>query len=167
MTRWRLPAVARRLVRRIGYRGATLLTLVVLDLAIGRTFVAPDPAQREVNAYLAAAIPSSDPKIVAWAWAWAWWITGLFCLVNAFRREDRWGYGMAIALKVAYVVAVVNGGINGMPGSTTRALVWGCIAAWLVLEARRAEPHRDIGEMAREMEQTGELPPVEGRGEDA
>jgi branched-subunit amino acid ABC-type transport system permease component len=165
--RRRSPTVVRRLTHRVGFRGMTLLLLAAVDFAYGRTFIQPDPGQQVVNDYLSAAIPFAGPEVSRWAWAIAWWITGLFCLVNAFRREDRWGYGMAIALKVAYIVAIVSGGLNGMPNSTVRGIVWGFITAWVVVEARRAEPHRDIGAVAREMEETGDLPRVEGRGEDA
>lgn len=152
----------RGLGRRIGFRGATLLLLALVDFAYARTFIHPDPGQEIANRYLSAAMPFSDPAISRWTWALAWWITGLFCLVNAFRRNDRWGYGMAVALKVAYVLAILYGGTLGMPNASTRGVVWTFIAAWVLIESRRAEPHRDIGEVAREMEETGEIPKPEG-----
>lgn len=146
---------------RIGYRGSTLLLLAAVDCAYGRTFIRGDESQEIANRYLYQSLPFSDPRVSQWAWALAWWITGLFCLVNAFRRDDRWGYGMAVALKVAYVLAILYGGTLGMPNASTRSIVWTFIAAWVFIEARRAEPRRDIGEVARDME-SGE---VDGDGD--
>jgi hypothetical protein len=166
--RWRSPAVVRRLFRRIGFRGIDLLLLAAVDFAYGLSFVHPsDPGQRIVNGYLAAAIPFDDVALSMWTWAFMWWLTGAFCLVNAFRREDRWGYGMAIALKVGYVTAILYGNQHGMPNGTTRAIVWIFITGWVVAAARRAEPHRDIREVARELEETGDIPRYDGGGEDA
>lgn len=154
-------------MHRIGYRGTTLLLLAAIDFAYGLTFIRTDPSQRLVNRYLEEAIPFATNQTSAGIWLVLWWTTGLFCLVNAFRRADRWGYAAAVMLKVAYVAAVVNAGVHGMPNATTRGVVWGFIAAWVMVEARRAEPHRDIGELAREMEETGDIPRLNERGEDA
>jgi hypothetical protein len=165
--RWRTPVFAKRLTHRVGFRGTDLLMLAAVDFAYGHTFISPDPGQQVTNGYLAAAIPFRDHEMSMWAWAFMWWITGAFCLINAFRREDQWGYGMAIALKVAFVTAILYGSAHGMPGASTRAIVWVFVTGWVVAAARRAEPRRDIVVVARELEETGELPRVEGRGEDA
>lgn len=154
-----------RITHRIGFRGTTLLLLAVIDFAYGRTFVDPDPGQAIANRYLAEAIPFAAQEVSMWAWACAWWATGLTCLVCAFVRRDWLGYGAAIALKVAFVIATMFGAAHGMPNSTTRIAVWSVIAAWAFVEARRPEPQRDIGEVAREMEETGEIPKYPRDGE--
>lgn len=140
-----------RVTHRIGYRGTTLLLLAFVDLAYGRTFIDPDPGQEQVIRYFAAVLPP-------WAWAGGWWLTGVACLVSAFIRRDLVGYGLSFALYVGYVAATLFGGAHGMPNAATRGTVWGFVALWVFVEARRPEPQRDIGEVAREMEETGEIP---------
>jgi hypothetical protein len=158
--RWKTPGLLARLVHRVGYRGFILLTLAVVDFAYGRTFVwTDDPGARITNSYLVNAIPIADHVAGQWLWLTAWWGTGLFCLVNAFRRNDHWGYGMAVALKILYVGAIVLAGERGMPNATTRLIVWTWIAVMVFVEARRGEPGRDIGAVARDLD-TGGIPRV-------
>jgi hypothetical protein len=167
--RFRSPGLVMALVRRIGRRGYFLLTLAAVDAAYGQTFVWPkDPNQRAVNQYLINLVPFLEDGAAAWAWALAWWITGAFCLVNAFRREDRWGYGMAVGLKIIYVGACLVAASEGMPNGTTRAIVWIFIASAVFLISTWPEAHRDIRTVAREMEESGEIPRVRDEGgEDA
>jgi len=163
----RLPDPIRHLAHRVGFRGYFLLMLAVVDFAYGMTFLRPDEAGQAItNRYLAEALPVDNLTAAAWIWACAWWVTGLICLVNAFRREDFWGYAAALALKVAYLTAVGYGALHGMPNATTRLIVWGFIAGLVVAEARRPEPTRDIFTVSRELDQTGGLPPGE-EGPDA
>lgn len=157
----------RRLGNRIGFRGATLLLLAVVDFAYGRTFIAPDPGQVSVNRYLAQSIPWADPGTAMWVWACLWWAVGAACLVGAFLHFDWWAYGAAVSLKGAYIAAIIIGGTKGMPNSTARSIVWGGIACWVLIEAFRAEPHRDIREVVRDMDESGEIPKVTGGGDGA
>jgi hypothetical protein len=161
----RAPEAVRRLARRVGYRGAFLLMLALVDFSYGRTFLwTEDPGARASNDYLVEVVPVADQDAARWLWALAWWITGMFCLVNAFRRNDRWGFGMAAALKVVYVGAIVIAGGHGMPNATIRGVVWGFFLCLVLLESRRPEPGRDIAVIAEELD-TGEVPRAEGHGD--
>jgi hypothetical protein len=167
--RFKTPGLVVALARRIGRRGYFLLTLALVDFAYGRTFVWPaDPGARVVNGYLTELVPFAADGAAAWVWMMAWWVVGAFCLVNAFRREDRWGYGMAVGIKIIYVGALTVAASEGMPNGTTRALVWMFIASAVFLISTWPEARRDIQDVAAEMERTGELPRVrEEGGEDA
>lgn len=164
---FRSPGLVVRLARRVGRRGYFLLTLALVDFAYGQTFVWPaDPGQRITNGYLIRLVPFVNAEAAPWFWALAWWITGLFCLVNAFRRADRWGYGMAVGLKIVYIGACLVAATEGMPNGTTRAIVWIFIASAVFLISTWPEAHRDIRTVAREMEESGEIPRVRDEGGD-
>lgn len=153
-----------RMAHRVGFRGTTLLLLAAVDFAYGRTFIDPDPSSAAVRSYFTDLIPFATQAVSVWVWACAWWVTGLVCLVTAFLHRDWLGYGMSFALYVAYVATILFAGAQGLPSATTRGIVWSFVAAWVFVEARRPEPQRDIGEVAREMEETGEIPKHPGAG---
>lgn len=147
-----------RLRHRIGRRGYFLLTLAAVDFAFGYRFIVPDSVgQAMQNRWLAEIVPVHDHEVSLWIWALSWWMTGCFCLVNAFRRQDAWGYGMAFSLKVAFVAANWLAGSQGMPGSTTRVLVWSFIASAVLVIAKWPEPRYSFPEVAQELENTGEI----------
>lgn len=149
------------LKHQVGRRGYFLLTLAVVDFAYGWMIVFPDtPAQRAQNVWLAEVIPGLDTGPSLWVWAIGWWVTGAFCLVNAFRKDDRLGYGVAFSLKVAWTAANAVAGFGGMPGSATRCLVWGFFASCVLVIAKWPEPRNSLPEIVREIEQSGEIPRV-------
>lgn len=105
----------RRLWRRIGRRGITLLFLALVDLLypIG---LAGSPAAARAGYEL----------IMPWqVWAVLWSATGLLCLVEAFVRRDRLAYTAATAMKLAWGSAAFASWLVGVnPRGWLGALVW-------------------------------------------
>jgi hypothetical protein len=149
----------RRLRHRIGFRGYFLLTLALVDVFAGLAFVRPaSVASAETNNYLAKAIPFNDVNLANWTWAFAWWLVAAFCIVNAFKTErDHWGFGMAVAIKVAYVVTLVYATQHGMPDGWRRVVIWSFVASSVWVMSRWPEPARPLAVLIQEIEETTEI----------
>jgi hypothetical protein len=162
--RFRLPRAIRSLRHRVGFRGYFLLTLGVVDIAMGLSFIRPgSPGIAVSNSYLAAAIPFHDLALSNWTWAFAWWLVAAFCFVNAFKvGRDHWGFGMAVAIKVAYVVASIYAVQHGQPDGWRRVIVWSFITSSVWVMSRWPEPARTLAELNREIEETGDIPGITG-----
>lgn len=121
---------------RLGYRGAFLLFLAIIDLIYGWYLVNPTAeSQRTTQFEWRAHI------MPAQAWGSIWLTVGVVLLVSAFMRQDRIGYTLAIALKVGWAFVAAVGGINGhVQGAWTSVAIWGGFAALTVLESGRPEP---------------------------
>ena len=80
---------------RLGYRGAFLLFLALVDLVYGLFLVRPAPEQIRTTQFewRAHIMPTQ-------AWGSVWITVGVVLLISAFLRQDRIGYALAIALKV-------------------------------------------------------------------
>ncbi len=104
----------------LGRRGRVLLFFAGLDLVYAFSLVNPDRASRSTPQFtwLASVAP-------LWAWALLWGVTGLICLVHAFRRRDRWGFTAAITLKVLWGVACAGGWlVGGVDRGYVSGTVW-------------------------------------------
>jgi hypothetical protein len=143
----------------VGRRGYFLLTLAVIDVYYGYSFIHPDsPAIASQNSYMLDVIPLTSHAQALWVWAAGWWMTAAFCLVSAFRTNDRLGYGMAFSLKIAWISANALAGFDGMPGAFTRCVVWSFIASSVLVIAKWPEPRHSLPEVIAEISSTGELP---------
>lgn len=152
----RISAVLRH---RVGRRGFFLLTLAVVDFIYGRSLVYPETeAQALSNRWLADVIPGLGQQESLWLWAITWWVVGALCAINSLLRSDVWAYSAAFALKVAWVAANAVAGLSGMPGAINRCLVWGFIAACVLMIASWPEPRNSLPEVFRDIEQSGEIP---------
>lgn len=121
--------VIHRIIRRIGRRGYFLLTLCAVDILVGWNFLYPDSESRALqNARMAEIIPLDSSSASQAVWAVLWWITAGFCLVNAFRREDRWGFGAAVALKVLWSATYV---FSAIEYSQSTGYVGAAIWVWI------------------------------------
>lgn len=151
--------ILRRLRHRVGFRGYFLLTLAAVDIFNGLAFVAPaGSVSAETNRYLAAAIPFDDVNLSNWTWAFAWWLVAAFCIVNAFKKgSDHWGFGPAIAIKVAYVVTFVYAAQHGLADGWRRVVIWSFVASSVWVMSRWPEPPRPIAVIAKEMDETAEI----------
>lgn len=128
--------------QRVGRRGAALLTFAVLDMGIAGSLLDPlGRAQVERS--------PSYALLIHWVpltlWAVVWLVVGATCTIQAFMRDDRFGYGLAIAIKAVWSVGMfgswlfqdaVRGWVSG--------IVWGALGALVSVAAGWPEPPRDI-----------------------
>lgn len=121
---------------RLGYRGAFLLFLAIIDLVYGWTLIDPTRESRHTSQYLwrQEIMPNQ-------AWGVIWWTVAVCLLISAFLRQDRIGYAMAVALKIGWAIVAALGGFNGhVQGAWASVSIWGGFAALTILESGRAEP---------------------------
>lgn len=141
----------RGLLRRIGHRGGALLVFGVFDFVYGwARLIHPDPEARasqqlQVISHL---FPFLTPDQTLATWGWIWWLAGAFCIVNAFKIDDRWGYGMAIGIKLSWLCANVYAWSQGVIGGGSSTATWLFVLILCMLLAFRAEPITEIERFA-------------------
>lgn len=121
---------------RLGYRGAFLLFLALVDLVYGWYLVNPTAEFQRTSAFRwrSHVMPTQ-------AWGAIWLAVGLVLLISAFMRQDRVGYALAIALKLGWVFVSVAGAIAGhVEGAWANVVIWGVFAGLTLLESGRPEP---------------------------
>jgi hypothetical protein len=128
--------VLRRLVRRIGRRGAALMFFAVLDLLYGWWLL--DPLESTVRAagyrWLASVLPLS-------AWGLIWLLVGVLCLVGTVVHEDSMAWVAAMAIKVMWgTLWILGWWLADVPRGWAQAGFWLPLAALVALLAGWAEP---------------------------
>ena len=130
--------VARRLGRALGRRGAILLCYGVVWAIIGYgQITAPQPDLRGLRLLLQI-MPLA-------AWGWLWVASGLIAVVSAWLPQGRdWPGFLALPLMVlpwaaSYLLAWILG---DFPRGWVAAVVWGAIAAPVLVVAGWREPPR-------------------------
>jgi hypothetical protein len=121
---------------RLGYRGAFLLFLALVDVVYGWFLINPTSESQRTSAFQwrAHIMPPA-------AWGAIWLTVGIVLLISAFMRQDRIGYALAIALKVGWVFVSAAGGVTGhVEGAWTTVVIWGVFAGLTLLESGRPEP---------------------------
>lgn len=121
---------------RLGYRGAFLLFLALVDVVYGWFLINPTDESQRTSAYewRAHIMPPQ-------AWGAIWLTVGVVLLISAFMRQDRIGYALAVALKVGWVFVAAAGGVVGrVEGAWTTVVIWGVFAGLTLLESGRPEP---------------------------
>lgn len=134
-----MPA-SRRILRRVGRRGAALLVFAFIDVVIGWSLV--DPSTRKETAALPtyAAVQQAAPLPV---WGALWLAVAVVCTVYAFRWRDAPAYACAIAIKLVWAGGFLGswafyGAYRGWLGAAT----WGVVAALVYLISGWPEPGR-------------------------
>lgn len=123
---------------RLGYRGAFLLFLAIIDFVYGWFLINPAPEQVKTSQFA-----WRDGIMPTEAWGVIWVTVGVAVLISAFMRQDRIGYALAIALKIGWAFVALVGGLTGhTQGAWTTVVIWGGFAALTILESGRAEPVR-------------------------
>lgn len=121
---------------RLGYRGAVLLIISLIDVLYGALLAVHLPGQ-----VVSAATVWRDDIMPGQAWGMIWIVVGLVVGVNAFQRQDRIGYGFAIALFIAWAfIALVSALTGAVPGGWASVVIWGLAAAWVIIDSGRPEP---------------------------
>lgn len=128
----------RRLPRALGRRGAILLSYGVVWAIVGYgQITSPAPDLRGLRLLLQ--MMSLD------AWGWIWVVSGLVAIVSAWLPQGRdWPGFLALPLMVlpwmvSYFLAWVLG---DFPRGWVATVVWGAIAAPVLVAAGWAEPAR-------------------------
>jgi hypothetical protein len=121
---------------RLGYRGAFLLFLSLVDVVYGWFLANPTPEAQRTSAY-EWRVHIMPPQ----AWGSIWLTVGVVLLISAFMRQDRIGYALAVGLKVGWVFVAAAGGVVGhVEGAWANVVIWGVFAGLTLLESGRPEP---------------------------
>jgi hypothetical protein len=121
---------------RLGYRGAFLLFLAVIDLVYGWFLINPTPEQTRTSQFV-----WRDHIMPTEAWGVIWLSVAVVLVISAFMNQDRIGYAVAIALKVGWAFIAAMSGLTGhAQGSWTTVAIWGGFAGLTIMESGRAEP---------------------------
>jgi len=121
----------RRLMHRLGRRGAALTFFGILDLAIAASLVGP----------VAPTTRAAAELMSPWAWAGLWASVAALCFVGAWVRWDHYAFTAAIAMKVIWSGEVLASWLlydaqRGWLG----AVVWAAFAAFIAVIAGWPEP---------------------------
>lgn len=124
--------------KRLGRRGATLLTLAIIDFIYGWFFIDP-----QIHGMLQVAPLYRGLRDFAslYFWAGAWWLTGLLCLIFAFRQKDAPGFVAAIIMKIAWVAGLASAWIIwDVKYAWAQAALWATLCGWVTITAGWPEP---------------------------
>lgn len=119
--------ISKNLIRRVGRRGTTLLFLALLDVVFAGSLFHPqaEAARSASTRFLADLAP-------LWAWGGLWLAVAALCTVGAFRRNDRWAFTAAMALKVLWGGVYIFGwAIAGLDRGWLGGVVWWAFAAFV------------------------------------
>lgn len=122
--------IARHAVQHvIGRRGAILLALAVLDFAYACGMLNASAADVQANStwrWFNSIAPLG-------LWSAGWLAVGAVCVIEAFRHDDRIGYGCAWILKCAWALITLYGWAAGqLPVSSPGVWVFGAVVVWVI-----------------------------------
>jgi hypothetical protein len=121
--------VRRRLVDRVGRRGAALLFFALLDFVYCYALLSTPRPLVAFYAWMEHIMPLA-------AWAACWGLVGAICLVFAFLLYDTPAFMAAVALKVAWGLPPLFGWLAGsVERGYVSAVVWLGFAAFVFLIA--------------------------------
>lgn len=121
---------------RLGYRGAFLFCLAIIDFIYAYFLVNPTPEQATNSDYV-----WRDHIMPTAAWGAIWVFVGTSLLTCAFLKQDRVGYAMAIGLKVGWAFVAAAGGLSGnVQGAGRSVAIWGGFAVLTTIVSGWSEP---------------------------
>lgn len=130
-----ITRAARRAARRVGRRGASLLFVGMLSLVVALSVADPPPEARASPGYVFL-----DDILPLRAWAAIWAVSGITCLVQAFRHDDRLAFSAAVAVIVTWGTLYVVGSLTGVnPRGWVLGGVFIALGGWLALISSWAE----------------------------
>jgi hypothetical protein len=114
---------------RLGFRGAILLCLAIIDVIYGLTLALPSEETRRGSAYAwrAEFLPTEY-------WGALWILVGIFLVTQAWTVHKRAGYAVAIAIKSLWMVVCVGSWALG-PVPASQAFAIGGFACGFALLA--------------------------------
>lgn len=113
---------------RLGRRGCALLFFALLDFVICYSLLTAPRPLMPLYAWMEHLLPLD-------AWAACWAITGVVCLVFAFRIYDTPGFMCAVGLKIVWGGLAFWGWQDGVDRGYVSAVVWLGFAAFVFLIA--------------------------------
>jgi hypothetical protein len=117
---------------KLGFRGAFLLGLAMIDVIYGLTLLLPSTETRAGSAYAwrSEFLPTE-------AWGALWILVGVFLSTQAWARRDRAAYAVAVAVKLLWaVIAIMSWVLGPVPASGAWGLGSIFLAfAWLTFVA--------------------------------
>jgi hypothetical protein len=133
----RAEARARALTHRIGRRGAILLILAVVDIAVGLSMIGPTSETAGL-----AATRWREHYAPLWVWGVGWLVIAAILIVSAFLRNDRFGYAAAIGWKIAWsATTLASWIIGGVDRGWVSSIIWAVVAGMIVVIGGWPEPH--------------------------
>jgi hypothetical protein len=124
----------RRLLTRIGRRGAALLFFCLLDVVYCFALLNPPRPLTPVYAFPAQLMP-------LWAWALSWAAVAVLCAVFAFVERDTPAFVAAEAIKVAWGLTSLFGWMAGVvERGYISAAIWLAFAVFVYLIAGGIPP---------------------------
>lgn len=121
---------------RLGYRGAFLFCLSIIDVTYAWFLISPTPEQSANSDYV-----WRDHIMPSYAWGGIWLAAAGVLMICAFSRQDRIGYAIAIGLKVGWAFVAAAGGLTGnVQGSARSVAIWGGFAMLTVIASGWPEP---------------------------
>lgn len=120
------------ITKRLGRRGATLLTLATVDLVIGTLLINPGLHAQTVRTPAYRLIVYVPLQV----WGAAWIAVGLVCGISAWRRSDRLAFGLAIMIKLLWGGLILGAWLfKGATLAWAGAVVWFALAAWVAISS--------------------------------
>lgn len=127
-----------KLWHRIGRRGATLLLFSMVDVTIAYSMLSV-PTALANSTYLGHRL--IFPLHV---WAYIWLGAAAVLFINAFRKDDRIGFGVAMGIKMLWACGFLTSFfLFNVPRAIIGACMWGLFAGWLFLVAGWPEAAKD------------------------
>lgn len=111
----------------IGWRGFFLLVIGLFDFVFGWTrLLHPDAdiAASQQLRLIGELFPWLSHEATLLTWGYLWWITGVICVIHAFRRDDMWGYGSAMGIKMSWIGANAWAWYHGLVGGAGTVSTW-------------------------------------------
>lgn len=121
----------RWLAYHVGRRGCALLFFAFIDLVSAFSYLRPTAEARHaaIVVYVAQIAP-------LYVWAGLWGAVGVICLVSAFLRHDRIGFGAAMVVKMLWAIITLNGWLlANVERGYVGAAVWFALAGWVAIIA--------------------------------
>lgn len=134
--------LARRLIQRVGRRGAALLFFALLDFVYCYALLNPPQPMPQTYLWPQTLLP-------LWVWAMCWATVGLLCLVYAFQRWDTAAFTAATGLKVMWSLLALFGWLSGaIDRGWLSAVIWFGFALFVYLIAGGI-PAPEVGRKGR------------------
>lgn len=120
-------------LRHIGRRGASLLFVAFIGIVLALSLLAPSPAQVST---LGQVVPLK-------LWAVAWSVTAALCVFQAFRRNDRLAFAVAVAMFTSWAMQYIVAWVSGVTErGYLAAAVYIAFGGWLAVIATWPEALR-------------------------
>ena len=123
--------LVRRVMWRIGFRGAFLGFLAILDYLYGLSLIIAPKSQHITN------------LILPWnAWIAVWFTMGVILSFGIFAKRDRVHFGLATGVKVLWTLALANLAIfHRMSAIWPSVVIFGCFAGLVFIVSWWPEVH--------------------------